>query len=224
MTHDHDEPIRVLIVDDHTVVRRGLLAFLAEFTDIVVVGEAGDGGAALAEVALLENAGTVPHVVLMDLIMPDTDGIDAIATISRRHPAVKVIVLTSFSEPDRVRAALAAGAAGYVLKDAGADELVAAVRAAHRGEIHLDAAITRQLTATLRQPTLVPCAITPREREVIALVAAGHSNREIAQQLVISERTARTHVSNILGKLGLSSRTQAAIWARDHNLDDPGIR
>jgi DNA-binding NarL/FixJ family response regulator len=151
--------------------------------------------------------------VLMDLLMPRLDGVAATSAIRQRHPGVQVVALTSFSEAERVHAALVAGAAGYLLKDAGADELAAAIRAAHDGGVHLDPVVARKLTQLLVAPEHTATALTAREREVVVLVARGRSNREIADELVISERTARTHVSNVLVKLGLASRTQAALWA-----------
>jgi DNA-binding NarL/FixJ family response regulator len=205
--------IRVFLVDDHTVVRRGMRAFLAMLSDIEVIGEAADGQAALDELAILDKADNLPDVVLMDLLMPRLDGVAATSEIKRRHPGVQVVALTSFSEAERVHAALEAGAAGYLLKDAEADELAAAIRAAREGEVHLDPVAARKLTQLLVTPEHTETALTAREREVLVLVASGKSNREIADALVISERTARTHVSNVLVKLGLASRTQAALWA-----------
>ena len=207
--------IRVYLVDDHGVVRRGMRAYLDLVDDIAVVGEAADGQAALDGLAALAADGALPDVVLMDLLMPRLDGIAATAAIKARYPDVEVVALTSFLEEDRVHAALAAGAAGYLLKDAEADEVAAAIRAAHRGEVHLDPAVAARLMRTLRAPaTPRPLdALTDREREVLTLVARGAANKEIARHLGISERTARTHVSNILGKLGLASRTQAALYA-----------
>jgi DNA-binding NarL/FixJ family response regulator len=205
--------IRVFLVDDHTVVRRGMRAFLDMLSDIEVIGEAADGQAALDELAVLDKADDLPDVVVMDLLMPRLDGIAATSAIKQRHPGVEVVALTSFSEAERVHAALEAGAAGYLLKDAGADELAAAIRAARDGEVHLDPVVARKLTQLLVAPAHTATALTAREREVLILVARGRSNREIADALVISERTARTHVSNVLVKLGLASRTQAALWA-----------
>lgn len=210
------ETIRVLVVDDHVVVRRGIAAFLDETPDIRVVAEAPDGSTALDQVQLLEAAATPPHVVLTDLIMPGLDGIETTRRLRAEHPDVVVIVLTSFGEADRVRAALAAGAAGYVLKDADVEELASAIRAARRGEIHLDTEVTRHLTTGLARRPGADVALTAREWDVLREVAAGYSNQAIADRLHISERTVRTHVSSILGKLGMASRTQAALWARQH--------
>jgi len=205
--------IRVFLVDDHTVVRRGMRSFFDMLPDIEVIGEAADGQAALDELAVRDKADDLPDVVLMDLLMPRLDGVAATAAIRQRHSGVQVVALTSFSEAERVHAALVAGAAGYLLKDAEADELAAAIRAAHDGEVHLDPVVARKLTQLLVAPEHTATALTAREREVLVLVAQGKSNREIAAELVISERTARTHVSNVLAKLGLASRTQAALWA-----------
>ena len=206
-------PIRVFLVDDHAVVRRGMRAFFDMLDDIEVMGEAADGQAALDELAVLAVRDDLPDVVLMDLLMPRVDGIAATKAIKQRYPGVEVVALTSFSEAERVHVALEAGAAGYLLKDAEADEVVAAVRAAYRGEVHLDPAVARKLTRSLVAPQRTATALTPREREILVLVAQGKSNRDIARALVISERTARTHVSNVLTKLDLASRTQAALWA-----------
>ena len=205
--------IRVFLVDDHAVVRRGMRAFFDMLDDIDVLGEAADGRAALDELAVLAARDGLPDVVLMDLLMPRLDGVAATAAIKQLYPRVEVVALTSFSEAERVHLALGAGAAGYLLKDAEADEVVAAVRAARRGEVHLDPVVARTLTRSLIAPARTATALTPREREILVLVAQGRSNHEIADTLVISERTARTHVSNVLAKLDLASRTQAALWA-----------
>jgi DNA-binding NarL/FixJ family response regulator len=206
--------VRVFVVDDHAVVRRGLRAYLESVEDMEVVGEAADGQEALEGIAALVTAEGAPDVVLMDLLMPGMDGISAIAAISQGHPELAVVAMTSFTQADLVHGALQAGAAGYLLKDAEADEVAAAIRAACRGEVHLDATIARQLTRSLVAPgPHAVTALTDREREVLVLVARGLSNRQIADALVISERTARTHVSNILSKLEVASRTQAALVA-----------
>lgn len=210
--------IRVLIVDDHAVVRRGLRGFLELLDDLEVVGEAENGREAVAAV---ERLG--PDVVLMDLVMPELDGIGAIEAIRASGAETEIVALTSFIEEDKVTAALEAGATGYLLKDADADEVVAAIRAAHAGEVHLDPAVARLLAQRLRtrrEPELVE-PLTDRETEVLGLVGKGLPNKEIAWRLGITERTARTHVSNILGKLALTSRTQAALWAVEHKLVPP---
>jgi len=208
--------IRVLLADDHAVVRRGLRGFFELLDDIEIVGEAADGREAVEAVETLG-----PDVVLMDLLMPVMDGIAATGEIKRRFPDVEVVALTSFIEEERVTAALEAGASGYLLKDADADDVAVAVRRAHAGEVHLDPQVARLLARRIRAhrddaPASEP--LTDREREVLALVAKGHSNKEIATLLDITERTARTHVSNILGKLDLASRTQAALWAIEHRM------
>jgi DNA-binding NarL/FixJ family response regulator len=209
------EVIRVLVVDDHRIVREGLRAYLGLIDDIEMVGEAADGRGALDALARAKAGSGLPDVVLMDLLMEPMDGIAATAAIKERYPEVEVVAVTSFIEEDKVHAALEAGAAGYLLKDAESEEIAAAIRSAQRGEVHLDPAVARQLTASLRRgPTEDPKdLLTDREREILLLVARGQANKEIAAELVISERTARTHVSNILSKLGLSPRTQAALWA-----------
>ena len=209
------ERIRVLVVDDHAVVRRGLVVFLASEPDLVLVGDADGGTQALELLAQLDAQARLPHVVLMDLEMAPPDGITATRQIRARYRDVEVVILTSFGEEARVHAALEAGAAGYLLKDAEADEVAAAIRAARRGELQLDPAIARRL---LPRRDAAPdgdpaAAMTARELDVLRVVGAGKANKEIAAQLGISERTARTHVSNILSKLGLHSRTQAALWA-----------
>jgi DNA-binding NarL/FixJ family response regulator len=214
MSSPADGLIRVLIVDDHKVVRQGLVGFLATEPDIEVVGDAADGREALAQLGKLE-ADRLPDVVLMDLHMEPMGGVEATAQIRGRYEQIEVVVLTSFVEENDVHAALAAGASGYLLKDADAEEVAAAIRAAHQGELHLDPVVAKRLMASMRATkTEDPGAeLTAREREILRMVAAGKANKQIAAELFISERTARTHVSNILRKLNLSSRTQAALWA-----------
>jgi DNA-binding NarL/FixJ family response regulator len=217
---ERDETIRVLVVDDHAVVRRGLFAFLDGEADLEVVGDAGSGAEALELLAALDAEERRPDVVLMDLQMEPIDGIETTRRISARYDDVEVVALTSFGEEERVRAALEAGASGYLLKDADADEVAVAIRAAHRGELQLDPAVARYLTAALLATPRPDDAgvLTSRELEVVRLVGDGAANKAIAAELGISERTARTHVSKILGKLGLSSRTQAALWAAREGL------
>ncbi|MCW2696772.1 MAG: response regulator containing a CheY-like receiver domain protein and an DNA-binding domain [Modestobacter sp.] len=214
--------IRLMVVDDHAIVRRGILAYVDAVPTLEVVGEATDGQEALAQLARWSALGTpLPHVVLMDLQMPRMGGIEATGAIVAAHPDVRVVVLTSFGEVERVHAALVAGAAGYLLKDAEPAEVVTAVRAAAAGEVHLDAAVARQLTRRMAGPPAGLGALTTREREILALVAQGQSNRDVADTLGISERTARTHVSNVLTKLHLASRTQAALLAIREGLIPP---
>ena len=212
------DKISVLVVDDHEVVRRGLLAFLDSEPDLEVVGDAEGGGAALELLARLDAEGRRPDVILMDLQMEPLDGIESTRQVRARYEDVEVVALTSFAEEERVHAALEAGASGYLLKDSDADEVAAAVRAAHRGELQLDPAVARRLMSSMRAAPSQD--LTPREVEVLRLVGAGRPNKQIATELMISERTVRTHVSNILGKLGLSSRTQAALWAVREGLVD----
>jgi DNA-binding NarL/FixJ family response regulator len=207
------EVIRVFLVDDHRVVRAGVTAYLDQIADIEVVGEAADGQQALDRIASMEPQGALPDVVLMDMVMPVMDGVTAIGHIRSRWPDVEVVAMTSFVEEATVRDALEAGAAGYLLKDADADEVARAIRAATAGQMHLNPAVARLLADSVRRPRQIENTLTPREREVLTLVAEGASNRQIAATLVVSERTARTHVSAILAKLGLVSRTQAALWA-----------
>jgi DNA-binding NarL/FixJ family response regulator len=210
--------IRVLLVDDHAVVRNGLRTFLALQDDIEVVGEAENGKIALAEAGRLE-----PDVILMDLLMPVMDGVTAIGAIKQAHPTIEIVAVTSFIEEDKVTSALEAGATGYLLKDAEADAVAGAVRAAHAGEVHLDPAVARLLAQRMRERKAAEPIepLTEREKEVLSLVGRGASNKEIASALFITERTARTHVSNILGKLGLQSRTQAALYAVENKLVKP---
>jgi DNA-binding NarL/FixJ family response regulator len=209
------DKIRVLVVDDHAVVRRGLKAFLDSEPDLEIVGQAEGGVQALELLARLASEGRLPHVVVMDLQMEPLDGIESTRQIRSRYSEVEVVALTSFGEEERVRAALEAGASGYLLKDSDADEVSAAIRAAHRGELPLDPAITRGLALSLRAESRdgPEAELTTRELEILRLLGAGKTNKEIAAELQISERTARPHVSNILGKLDLTSRTQAALWA-----------
>jgi DNA-binding NarL/FixJ family response regulator len=218
--------IRVLIVDDHAMVRRGMRDFLDLHDDLEVVGEAIDGAAALEATAELS-----PDVVVMDLLMPGMDGIRATTEIKARHPTVEVVAITSFIEEDRIAAAIEAGASGVLLKDAEADDLAAAIRAARNGDVYFDPAVAGIVARRLRAGGSRASAearaeaalgqLTARERVVLECLTRGLSNRAIAEELGMAERTARTHVSNILSKLGLASRTQAALFAVEHRLD-PG--
>jgi NarL family two-component system response regulator LiaR len=203
--------IRVLIVDDHAIVRKGIRALLSTEADIEVVGEAEDGSRAVDQAKMLQ-----PDVVLMDLVMPQMDGIEATGRITADYPKTRVLVLTSFAADDKVFPAIKAGALGYLLKDSGPEDLVQAIRQIHRGEPSLDPAIARKVLMELSRPPKKPLTtdpLTEREMEILRLVAQGKSNRDMADELVITEATARTHVSNILSKLHLASRTQAALYA-----------
>ena len=210
-----DESIGVLVVDDHEVVRRGLLAFLDSEPDIEVLGQAGGGAQALELLASMDAEGRRPDVIVMDLQMAPIDGIESTRRVRALYSDIEVVALTSFAEEERVHAALEAGASGYLLKDSDADVVAAAVRAAHRGELQLEPVIAKRLMSSLRERRGDEPAseLTSRELDVLRLVAAGKPNKQIAAELEISERTARTHVSRILRKLRLSSRTQAALWA-----------
>jgi DNA-binding NarL/FixJ family response regulator len=216
-----EDPIRVFIVDDHGLVRRGVRSYLAIFDDIEVVGEAAGGREALDRLHQMALTGSLPDVVLMDLAMEPMDGVAATRELRATMPDVEVVAVTSLIDQSRVQAAIEAGASGYLVKDAEPEELAVAIRAARRGEIHLDAALARRLMDSLAARPMTPdpfAELSEREVEILRLIAAGHANKEIARRLVISERTARTHVSNILRKLGLSSRTQAALLAAREGL------
>lgn len=202
--------IRVLLVDDHAVVRRGVRSYLVETADIEVVGECESADDALR---LLRTGEVAPDVVLLDMVMPGMDGVGATAAIGEVAPGARVVILTSFGELERVHAALAKGASGYVLKDASAGDVEAAIRSAVRDEVFLDPVVGRRLAQQAVSPTTGIRALTAREKDVLRLVARGLNNQAVADELHISERTARTHVSNVLSKLQLTSRTQAALIA-----------
>ncbi|MFD1738992.1 response regulator [Bacillus salitolerans] len=209
--------IKVLIADDHHVVRRGLLFFLKTQKDIEIVAEATNGREAVALVKKYK-----PDVVLMDLVMPEMDGIEATKIIKDESPDVKVIILTSFSDKDHVIPAIRAGATGYQLKDVEPDELVVTIRAVYNGENQLHPKVTNHVMTHLmnggKKETNYLDELTKRELEVLAEIARGKSNKEIAASLVITEKTVKTHVSNILSKLQLQDRTQAALYAVKHGL------
>ena len=203
--------IRVLIADDHAIVRKGLRALLATERDIEVIGEAEDGAQAISQARALQ-----PDVILMDLVMPKMDGIEATRQITEQQSGAHILVLTSFAADDKVFPAIKAGALGYLLKDSGPDELVEAIHQVQRGEPSLEPLIARKVLHELAQPPKQPPTVDPlteRELAVLRLIAQGKSNRDIAEQLVITEMTVRTHVSNVLSKLHLASRTQAALYA-----------
>ncbi len=203
--------IRILIADDHAIVRKGIRALLTTEPDIEVIGEAGNGAEA---VALAQKMS--PDVILMDLVMPKVDGIEATRQISEQQPGAHILVLTSFAADDKVFPAIKAGALGYLLKDSGPEALVQAIHQVYRGEPSLEPSIARKVLTELSAPPKKPLTadpLTERELDILRLVAQGRSNKEIAEQLVIAEMTVRTHVSNILGKLHLASRTQAALYA-----------
>jgi len=200
------EPIRVLVVDDHPVVRQGLRTFLDLQPDITVVGEAGDAAEAVAEAEALS-----PDVVLLDLRLPGPDGVAALRQLRERGSTARVLVLTSYTDPDAVLPAVRAGAAGYVYKDVDPHALAAAIRSVHAGHVLLHPDVASRLATGDGPPAGVH--LTARERQVLAEVAAGRSNREIARALTLSEKTVKTHVSAILTKLGVQDRTQAALHA-----------
>ncbi len=200
-------PIRILLVDDHSVVRQGLRMFLALEPDLEVVGEAENGADAIRQAKDLQ-----PDVVLMDLLMPVMDGITAIGILRRELPDTEIIALTSVLEDEKVIGAVRAGAIGYLLKDTQADELCRAIKAAAAGQVQLSPQAAARLMREVKAPES-PETLTERETEVLRLLAKGQSNKEIAQTLTIGEKTVKTHVSNILAKLGVPSRTQAALYA-----------
>jgi NarL family two-component system response regulator LiaR len=200
--------VRVLVVDDHAVVREGLRTFLHLQDGIELVGEAADGAEA---VALADRL--APDVVLMDLVMPQLDGIEALRRIRACRPETRVIVLTSFGEDEKLLPAVRAGAAGYLLKSAPPSEITRAIRAAYAGEAVIDPKAAGRLLDALAREEPPPQVLTPRERDVLALVARGLSNKRIALELGLKEKTVKVHVTHILAKLGLSDRTQAALYA-----------
>jgi DNA-binding NarL/FixJ family response regulator len=207
-------PIRVLVVDDHPVVRQGIRTFLDLQDDLTVVGEAADGASCV--VAALECR---PDVILLDLRMPGTDGVAALHELRRTGNPARVLVITSFTEPSAVLPAVRAGAAGYVYKDVDPSALVAAIRAVHAGHVLLHPDVARLLSTADNQPSGV--RLTAREREVLAELAHGRSNREIARVFAVSEKTVKSHVSAILSKLGVQDRTQAALHAVRNGMTEP---
>jgi DNA-binding NarL/FixJ family response regulator len=215
--------IRVLIVDDHAVVRQGLRTFIDLQDDMTVVAEAENGSQAVQVAAQYQ-----PDVILLDLVMPEMDGVEATRQILQHSSGSHIIILTSFGEDDKVFPAIRAGAQGYLLKDIHPNDLVQAVREASLGRVQLHPDIARKLMSAVAaepvasdapsRPSPQTSDLTDREQEVLGLIAAGMNNRQIAEHMIISEKTVKTHVSNILGKLGLEDRTQAAIWAIKHGI------
>jgi NarL family two-component system response regulator LiaR len=205
------DPIRILVVDDHTVVREGLCALIEEWPEFEVVGQAGDGDQAVQQARILR-----PDVILMDLVMPRKNGVEAIWEIKGEDPGARILVLTSFSEDKKAFEAVKAGALGYLLKDSSSDEVVQAIRDVYRGELSLQPGLALRVIRELARPSSLPPAeqpLTDREVEVLRLVAQGLTNQDIADRLSISERTVRSHVSSFLEKLHLANRTQAALYA-----------
>lgn len=205
------EVVRIVIADDHAIVREGLRALIETEPGMVLVGEAADGEEAVRMVSARD-----PDVILLDLVMPRMGGIEAIEQMKRNDPEARILVLTSFAEDDQVFPAIKAGALGYLLKDTSPRELLQAIRDVHQGEPTMHPTIARKLMRELQRPMSLPPTeepLTQRELEVLRLVAQGLSNQGIADKLVVSERTVRTHVSNILGKLHLANRTEAALYA-----------
>ena len=207
------EPIRVVIVDDHDMVRSGLSVFLESFEDMELVGEAANGVEAVRLCARVQ-----PDVVLMDLLMPEMDGVAATQAIRQANPQIQVIALTSFAEDQLVERALRAGTIGYLLKNASIDELANAIRAAAKGKPTLAPEAFRSLLEVAGRPTLPDYNLTERECEVLVLLVEGLNNTQIAERLVVSRATVKTHVSNLLSKLGVSNRVEAASFALQHNL------
>jgi DNA-binding NarL/FixJ family response regulator len=203
--------IRVLVVDDHLIVRNGLAQLIASSDTVEQVGSVGDGREAIDAVEQLS-----PDVVLMDLSMPVMDGIEATAVISKRFPQTKIVVLTSFSDQQRVMAALDAGAEGYVLKHADPEQILAAIDAVHRGGAPIDPQVARVLLDGKRATPSARSMLTDREEEVLRLVQAGLANKQIARQLGITERTVKSHLTKVFSTLGVTDRTQAALWAADN--------
>ncbi len=202
--------IRVVVADDHQLVRSGLAQLLGTTTDIEIVGTAINGIEVIAKVAEV-----APDVVLMDLSMPTMDGVEATGRLTAEYPKSRVLVLTSFSDQTRIFSALEAGADGYLLKDSDPDEIAQAIRSVHRGESPLDPKAARVLLESrrTRQQTV---SLTDREREVLGLVREGLANKQIARRLTISERTVKAHLTSVFQRLGVSDRTQAALWANEH--------
>jgi len=213
MTLPLSKPIRVMLVDDHAMVRRGLATFLKAFDDLELAGEADSGEAAIKLCAQL-----LPDVILMDMVLPAMDGASATRAIRQQFPQVQVIALTSFKEGDLIKNALAAGAIGYLLKDVSAEDLVRAIHAAHVGRATLSPEAAQALVQTAGQPPAPGLDLTVREREVLVLMIEGLNNTQIAGKLGVGPSTIKSHVSNILSKLGVASRTEAVTLALRHHI------
>lgn len=212
-TTSSPNPIRVMLVDDHAMVRRGLAMYLRAFDDLELAGEAESG-----EAAIQLCAQVLPDVILMDMVLPGMDGAAATRVIREQFPQVQVIALTSFKEGDLIKNALAAGAIGYLLKDVSAEDLVRAIHAAHAGRVTLSPEAAQALVQTASQPPVPGLDLTEREREVLVLMVEGLNNTQIAGKLGVSPSTIKSHVSNILSKLGVASRTEAVTLALRHKL------
>ena len=206
-------PIRVMVVDDHMMIRKGLRAYLLGRADVLMAGEASDGQEAVEMLATVQ-----PDVILLDVQMPRMGGIEAVGQILQRRPDVKVIMLTSFQDQELAAAALAKGASGYLLKDVAEDDLVATIRLAHAGHVLLPPGASSRPPATASVPDVVMFDLSHREREILALLAAGQSNKEIARQLTLSLSTVKFHVSNVITKLGVTNRTEATALALAHGI------
>ncbi len=213
MTDFHSDPIRVMLVDDHTMVRKGLALFIKAFDDLELVGEAGSGPAAIQLCSEIR-----PNVVLMDMVMPEMDGVATTHAIRQQFPEIQVIALTSYKEGDMVKNALEAGAIAYLLKNVSAAELARAIRAAHSGRATLSPEAAQALVQSSNQPPVPGLDLTEREREVLSLVVEGLNNTQIAERLTVSPSTIKSHVSSILSKLGVTTRTEAVTLAFRHKL------
>jgi NarL family two-component system response regulator LiaR len=215
---ENTEPIRILIADDHAIVRKGLRTLITSEPGMEIAGEAEDGVEAVLKARSLQ-----PDVILLDMVMPRQDGLEAIRQITDENPEARILVLTSFDEDDKVFPAIKAGALGYLLKDSSPDQLLQAINDVHRGESSLHPSVALRVIREINRPSDLPPTgepLTEREVEVLKLVARGLTNQEIAEELVISERTAGNHIGNILNKLHLANRTQAALYALREGLAD----
>lgn len=213
-----DDPIRIMICDDHPLVRYGFRVVLESYPDLALVAEATNG-----EQAVSIAQQVLPDVMIMDIQMPVMDGIAAIQQITQANPTARILVLTSFPDDDNVFRAIRAGAMGFLLKDSSPDQLIESIRAVHRGEVALHPSVARKLMQEIKQPPSLPLAgeqLTPRELDVLRCLARGETNQEIARTLTVSVRTVTTHVRNILEKLHLANRTQAALYAVEQGISD----